>query len=69
MSKPQRKGSRSAKERSSEAAKLLQRATRQPGVADLLKLYERHAETVRKADVYLQSRTKLVIYSTSDATA
>lgn len=63
------KGSNPAKDKSAEAAKLLERAIQQPGVADLLKLCQSHAETVRKADGYLHSRTKFVIYSTSDATA
>lgn len=53
----------------SEAAKLLERATKQPGVADLLLLYQQHAETVRQAEAYLQPRDRRLIFSTSDATA
>jgi len=60
---------RSSKVRGESAARLLERAHRQPGVADLFKLYQRHAETLRKAEAYVQPRSRLVVYATSDATA
>ena len=53
--------------RATDAAKLLETAVQQPGVAELFRLYEKHAETVRQADAYLKPRA--IIFATSDATA
>lgn len=62
------KTSKIAKAAGLEAADLLKRATQQPGVADLLRLYEQHAERVRQSAVYLQQRDVLLTFTTSDAT-
>lgn len=68
MSRAEKKRS-ATRPRLSETAHLLERATKQPGVADLLTLYEQYSKTVRSADPYLQSRSRFMIFSTSDATA
>jgi hypothetical protein len=64
-----RKKTSSTRARTSDAERLLERASKQPGVADLLKLYEQHAKTIQQGEAYLQPRNRFVIFSTSDATA
>jgi hypothetical protein len=51
------------------AQELLDRARKEPGVADLIKLYRQHAETVRSAEPYVRQPSRLTIFSTGSATA
>jgi len=55
--------------RLSDAERLLKVATKQPGVADLLMLYEQYSKTMQRAGAYVQPRTRVVIFSTGDTTA
>jgi hypothetical protein len=64
-----RSDDRAREERLSEAADLARTATELPGVADLLSLYERHADLVHRANAYLKPRSTTLILTSSDATA
>ena len=57
-----------ARSRLAEASELASAITEHPGVADLLRLYERHAQLVQRANVYVTQR-RVIIFASSDTTA
>lgn len=40
-----------------------------PGVAELMRLYDQHAETMRRASPYVVTRPNVVIIASGDTTA
>lgn len=70
MVKPKFKTHRHAEaSRVKETAALAAASQKRPGVAELLELYERHAETVRRANNYTTPGRKVVFVLSSGSTA
>lgn len=55
-------------EASKEASELFEKAASLPGVAELMRLYNTHAALLAKANNYSVQRSKVTVFTSSDAT-
>ncbi len=68
-SSKQRRVKNNSEHRVRDASEMANAIAEHPGVADLLKLYEQHAQMVQRANAYLTPRNRIIIFASSDTTA